>query len=570
MSKNLKKYLVHLSGLILGPYSKKDVENLIKDGNISINDEVIEPCSPAIYLKDHPEFKTLVHVRYVKNKLYDFSTNISGKLQSITHKIDKSHSGQTLTSPDQVASDNKTITQTASGNEDVQQATDANFQLMEELVPENLSSKYKRSHESASIVKRKVHFIMHKIWLFIAIAFVFIFGFVFIKEFVYKYQTKRTLIKHIETRGVHLYEAGNYESALVIFQKGFKNHILNEGQKQILLNLFIQQRDLEQAETLLYQIQNSLPKSQSLLIQALLEFHKTSYTSAQSLFLQVKEEHQDISLMNLILLDLVQKNYSGVLDKSNQMISKGNKRGVIFYLKSLALLKLNVENQKIKKFIKKSLKETPEYYQEFHLLLAYLSILEGNTQEAKKWIINILDWDHGFYRQYRYSSLIPVNLVNWSLLMPYCEKIFSKKVDDYLFTALYGLCHLKGDSKKGFEYIAKAKNQNPKNDLIVSLFAYSLMQQGSFVKAEVLLNQIKTSSFKIFYVLKAKLFERQKEWNLALAYWEDLLEMEPYHLSALAGLAFNYYKLNDHSNMTSYKNRGLEIYPYYVQMLSLP
>ena len=564
MSETHKIYLLRVGGQILGPYSTKDVEDLISEGFVSMNDEIIESCSHAFYLQDHPKFKSLIRSSYLKNRLSNIATSFSGRLSMITKKYKDTDSGLT-----------ETITQTSKTEKEeeaVEEAKDVDFQILETAEEDKNSSQYKTAEESESINQDKVQKIQKRLWQVIFLSTLVATGFIVFKVFFSDYQEKKNLIKQVQTQGVDFYNSGRYKASLKIFQKGFKNNILDQDQKKILIHLLLNQKKLEEAQSLLTDIENSLSQSELYFIKGLIAFHDSSYSSARKFFLEAEGDYINSGLLNLSFIDLAEKKYEGVLDKSNQLLFKGYQREIVFYLRTLALIKMGSYTTQIKQQIEKHLKKSPEYQQELSLLLSYLYMKEGNKDKAKKHIASLLDWDFNFYKQYYYDSLIPVDSLNWSLLLPYCKELFENYEDDYLITALYGVCHIQEGSQKrlGFQYIRQARNQKPKDHLMISLFSYSLIEQGSWSQADTNLDQIKKSSYKLFYILKAQSLEKKEQWNSALVYWQDLLEMDPYNLSALGGMAFNQFMLQDFSDMKVYKDRGLNAYPHYVRLLSLP
>ncbi len=563
MSESVKKYLIRSSGHILGPYNKKEIESLIEDGMLSINDEIVEPFSVALYIRDHSEFVDLVQSMSVENHMTNLVMNLSGKFSTVTRKTVK-----------KLLKDTQTLTEPLNKKgEDLSQVEDADFKLIEEKIPKKQtdSSKYQTIKESERMTRKKVKSVMRRFWQAIIVFSLFVVGFIFFNEFIYPYKEKKKLLEKVKKEGVHFYNSGNYLQSFEIFERGSKQNILGIEEKKILLNLLMQQRKTEQAEILLREIESSLSPSHVFLIKGLIAFFERSYSVAENFFLKVKGENQDIGFINLTLLKWLQEDHQSVLNKTNEMISKGYERGLIFYLKNFSLLKMGIEKNQIKSFIKNNLQLSPEYYQELTLLLAYLYIEENNLTKIEELVKNILDWDHDFYREYSYNSLIPVDTLNWSLLFRYCEKLFKMNTENYLLTALYGFCNIKiGSNERGLQYVEKSKNQNPKDDLILSVFAYNLMKKESFLEAEVFLNKIQKSSYKLPYILKARFFERRGKWNLALKHWEELIKKDPYNLSALGGMAFGNYKIKNYDSMKVYKDRGLTRYPYYVKLLSLP
>ena len=94
-----KKWLVKSDSVILGPYTAKEIKQLVSDSLISINDEVTEPFTFWWTLQDHPEFKDFAQNVTIQTRVTHLITGVKSRLQTITGKTEKSaEKTQTITS----------------------------------------------------------------------------------------------------------------------------------------------------------------------------------------------------------------------------------------------------------------------------------------------------------------------------------------------------------------------------------------------------------------------------------------------------------------------------------------
>lgn len=558
-----KPFLVRSSDYILGPYSKTEIENSIYNGTFSFNDEVIKSGQVGFAIQDHADFSEYANKISTQTRLTNFIMNVSGKL-TVTQKTKKAEDTQTIT----IAS--------SSQEEKTAQAEEMDFKLVEEskkpTPPFSSTSQYRSQIESQQIVRQKVSKVIRAFWQGIIFISVCVISYIFFQLVFVPYQQDKLLISNIQKEGMNFYKSGDYDRAFVLFKKGLDKNLLDVSQKRILINLFVLQDNLIQADSLLREIKDFVPKNEQSLIKGLIAFREKDYSSAENNLLAVQgdEKKQDAHL-NLALLKWMTKNYKDSLKKVDQLIFSGYERGFIFYLKNLNLVKTESNRDLTQDNIETSLKNTPEYQQEIFLLQSYLQVDDKNIPNIENFIKKLLDLDPYFYKYYQYNPFAPTNIIsNWSYLLPYCKKIFSLDKDNVYLSALYGFCHLKAHNYKiGSRHIEKSKNQNPEDELILSLFAYSLILEGSVSEAEAILDNIVNSKYKLPFILKAKLFEQNKQWSLALKQWNHLHKKNPYNLSAIAGLALNNYKLGNMEEAMIYKKMGLSRYSYHTLLLGL-
>ena len=99
------------------------------------------------------------------------------------------------------------------------------------------------------------------------------------------------------------------------------------------------------------------------------------------------------------------------------------------------------------------------------------------------------------------------------------------------------------------------------------------MSEGALSRAEAALQlameEAGSKKAAIPYILAARLFEKKGSWSMARGAWGEILQTDPYHLSALAGMAAANSHLNNEEDAEKYRDRGMGRYPFHVRLLSL-
>lgn len=580
MSDPEKKWLVRSSNTVLGPYSKQEVEDLLKEAVLLGHDEVAGPCTFWRTLRSHPEFKESVERFRFRNPLTNLVTGISEKLTSsfinTTTMTKKRTLTQTLTTP----------VNASTGKEDSQtlpQKSSTETVKPEEVKIRSSSSQTSRSSGSHRIRKNQLKAAKKRkkttgiIWI---LSMVFVLGFIgyIVFQTVIRpqmIQEKKSLISTaIKESGHSAYAAGNYEEALQHFNKGLQEGFLGTEEKLLMISLLIQKNKIESAESLLQSIPDmERSDTRFLLVQGLLFIHGNRFSDAEKLFMDAESFHSESSLLNLALVKFLEKDYTASLNYVDKLIRSGYQRGIGFYLKALNQVQLSSNPAGLKKSIGNYLDKTPEYHQEFYLLMAYLNAIEGNKEETESFVEKILEEDPYFVEEYHYDSFVATNLLDWSFLVNYCAQIFTVNSGDSFFNVMNGFCLLKANAgTKGASLIKRAKAQTPKQPVILSLYAFHLIQGGFFTEAEEVLKiavQHNKLSALIPHIMRGRLYEKREEWASAFQSWKKVLSLNSYHIASLAGLAVSSSHLNRISDMEYYRNKGLDLYPYHKRLLML-
>ncbi|MCY4512209.1 MAG: hypothetical protein OXB86_00810 [Bdellovibrionales bacterium] len=582
MSTLEKKWLIRSSNTILGPYTKQEIEDLLKETGLFIHDEVTAPCTFWRAIQDHPEFEIFVKEFRSKGSLTHLVKSISGKLTSsfntggVTSKSGKQT--QTLTTDTiSLSAEELEPTQTLSQESRTAKVKEVDFKLVTspqlQTSPSDPGYRKVKTHSLRAGKKAKQK--TQGIWIVGLIVMLGFMGYTaFQKIILPQMMQEKLLLSEIKEVGHRAYSAGNFEKAFQNFEKGLEEGTLGVKEKLLMIVLLIQKNQIELAENLLQSVpEQARSDTRFLLAQGLLFMYERRFSSAEKLFTQAEIYHPKNSLLNLSLLKFFEEDYKASLDYVNKLLLSGYKRGIGFYLKALNQIQISQSPSTIKKTIAGYLNKTVEYHQEFYFLLAYLSSLQGNKKETGDFIKKALEEDPYFVEEYHYDPFLAVQLLDWSFLMDYCSQVFKLDSGKSFFNAINGFCRLKANvDDKGASRLERAKSQAPKHPIILSAYAFHLMKGGFFPKAEEVLEtaiQNNKQNFLIPYVMQGRLYEKRTEWVSAFQSWKKVLSLNSYYISGFAGAAVSSFHLNKKSEMKYYRNKGLELYPHQKRLLML-
>ena len=570
-----KKWLVRSSNTILGPYTKSEIKDLLKQSVLVVHDEVTAPCTFWRALKDHPEFQDIVALFRSKNPLSHLVTSTSGKLTSFFTSSDPTKSlteemTETLTDTGEVEQDTQPqLKESQTVRRLLVETTQRPSTLRVEKpdIPRQRQGKPgQRAKKSSSVI----------LWLIGVVFLLGIVGYVVFQKNLRRQREKtKSLSVNVRETALSAYKTGDYGEALRNFSAGLKENFLRTEEKLLMITLLLQQNKVEAAEELLESVPaDERSDTRFLLVQGLLALHEKRFASAEKFFSEAEIYHSKSALLNLSLVKFFEKNYRASLVYVEKLIQSGWNRGVVFYLKALNQTALSPRASGGEKNLTGYLNKTPEYHQEFYLLRAYLSVIRGDKKKTEALIGKVLNEDPYFYRDYHYDSFFAVNLLDWNVLTNHCDQIFKAGPANSLFNALKGFCLLKaGAGVEGASFIERAKAQTPEDPVVLSLYGFYLIQGGFFTEAEEVLElaagRHNKRNFPLPHIMRGRLSESQGEWASAFQSWKRVLGLDSYNITAIAGIAVTAFHLNKPKDMAHYKERGLALYPYNKRLLVL-
>ena len=546
-----KKWLVLSSNVILGPYTKEEVENLITQSHISVYDFITEPYTFWWVIKNHKDFKTFADNLASKSRINNIVTHVTEKISSLT--ISKT-----------VPIDNNDTTITKKIN------------VLPQIKKEKKTSKAKRV--SAQVIKQPFSYKVFKKYLYLGaglLACFILISYIVMKETqpsfqqdVFTFQNETKINK--DNLGYQFYKDKNYKQAFSLFKEEEKNKKLSFDEAAILTSLYLGKGQVLQAHKLLKKLDEAqFSKSRyGKMTQGLIRIHDKELDRAESSFQEVQKEDFGVATLNLSIVKFLQGKHEDSLKYVFELIKQDLDRGFVFYLKTLNEAALGVDFSSDASIF---LKKTPEYHQEYYFLLSYLYYTQGNKPLAYDFLKKTLLEDPFFSDEYFYNSFLAVNKISWSLLKSYCQDFSEQLFKKSLTHALQSLCFFKaGDFNTGQVFLKKALEELPQDPIVLSLQAYSLMLEDKHEQALVVIDkaiQNLTESLALPYKLQARAYEKLNKWDKALKSWKQVLKLDSADIAGLGGAALSYNSLLNSSEARRYKQKTLRQYPDYKKIL---
>ena len=582
MSAKESKYLIRSAREILGPYNKEEVIDLIKKGKISTFDEVTEPFEIWMALLDHKEFKPVVQSIDMQTRITNFLTDISSKITK-TKKSPTQSQTLSQTETEKISAPKPTLSQ-----KEKESASEVEFDVLKPSSPRGKKrlKPYSSRAENEEKVRQKIGFFVRLSWRMIIASALLVLSFIAYQVIYKPLQEKQAILQELELTGMSLYQKGDYLASFPYFKKARELNLLNEKQKLLYSGLLLKQNKNQQAYLLKNELSGSniLNSGEGLLLSALMDFYDEDYAQANSslqklLSTNPKPDLKHKALINLAILNWKQKKYSQSTAFLEQLLNY--ERNIAWYLKALNFL-YQKKWAELENYIKNELFFQPgtkpvvvEFKQEFLLMLAYLEMKKNNSESLNNYILQFFNQDPLMYHNYSYHPLIAANSLNWGLLFSYCREIFNFNPNEKLLQALYAFCFFKRDQFDNADReLTRLISAEPQNPLFLSLQAYFLMdreQEQSEEIAQILSlideRDLRGDKLLLPLIIKAYFLQSQMDREGSSRLWKKLLDQDPKHLSALAGMAINSYQLQEEGKGEFYLKQALGSYPYHKKLL---
>lgn len=226
------------------------------------------------------------------------------------------------------------------------------------------------------------------------------------------------------------------------------------------------------------------------------------------------------------------------------------------------------------RFLHEHMKQSRAYNVEIKIADAYLSVLRGDQVKAYKEIDKILDTDFILFDEFRLNLFVFRDLVNWSKVSQWCLRLTENLEANSHVVAFEGVCLLmSGDVSGASRKIDDALAQAPKDPLVLSAYGLLLQKTNVIDRMRVAVDKAIENDPQGKYQqplrLKAWLCYADEDFNCAQKYLARLLKVYPDSLSAVAGMA----QVELHNkNLTRAKDwlaKGLRLSDLYRPLLKL-
>jgi tetratricopeptide (TPR) repeat protein len=558
-------WLIKSGGNILGPYSDKQVADLLRDRMIVPLDEAAAPCSRWIYIRDHPKFATIIkEIRERSLGSINDDTTTQANMTATAGDTQTISTNQ----PDELTDD---IVHAGSGV-----VQDILFHSIDDPVnPRSKLASDTFTQENDLFVRQQVEKSSRWIWALTTIALIFTLSFVVFKQFVAKPIQDKATVKESMDAGVDALEAGDYDTALEDFKKIYS---LDPSDSSVYLYLGILMVQIEnqpfQGRKILEKLTDVQGKNLKQVFTGigLAYLKEGDYKSAEKYFNKALDIDPlfNPAVVNLGAAAFYQEDWPKASNHLQLSLKDGNPDGAEVIMLTQVLIKLFQSESEprylaeAKKYIELFLKKSRNYFLEVSVGEALISFLQGSKKDIYAKIDQILDLDTNETESHRQNLFIHRNISSWSLVAQWCLKITQDLEPNSHVIAFEAMCLMKsGDMIEANKKIDDALAQSPKDPLIQATYGLILQEMRAGAKTEVALDKaLNYDSQKVYAQprrLKAR-YCRQKEDNQCeKKYFGELLSIDPKSLFGLAGMAEVSLNTNDIAAAKKYLFNGLQI-----------
>ena len=566
-------WLVKSGENLLGPYTERQIHDLLRDRVIVPLDEVAKPCGRWTYIRNETNFKKILDELQSKNSrfLNDDSTTKSGEDTST----------QTETNTDAEPDD---LTEEISQVPKVVQ--DVVFHSVEDRPVKklNINSEVFTAQTDLA-VKKQAHQTARWLWALTSIFIVVAVTFVVFQKFIAKPMQSRTQVEEGSNAGIEALELGDYKQALAHFSKA---HAIDPSDSSLFLYLGMLKIQVEDqpflGRQLIEKLKNKADKDLKRVMTGIglaylkegdaksAEIHFNKALDIDPLF--------DQAVVNLGAAAMYSEDWAKASNHLLLAVKSGLLDGAEVLMLTQAYINL-FEKSGTKKYLTDALKYLQEfssrataYRLEIALARSYIEYLSIDKRSAYFRIDNILEMDFDETENHRLNLFVHRELVKWSLISSWCMKMTADLDPSAHVIAFESLCLFKaGDAAEANQKIEDALLQAPKDPVVLSVHAYIQRGMGSTDNAMVSIEKALKSDTG-GKSLQAKrmagvLCREKNNIDCERKVWSEVLAQDVKSLVALAGLSRIYLSENNIVEAKRYLARGLKVSNSYKPFIQL-
>jgi tetratricopeptide (TPR) repeat protein len=559
------EWLLKSSGRIMGPFTLNEVEKKLLASEVVPLDEVSRPFERWKYLRDEVAFAKTIELIRLRGlgKHEDTGTN--------TH-VEK-NTGTDFT-----------ITQDGSHSGSVTPFDDNLIDVQARVVPIEGKAKSESvsSYGSATDVnvQARIDQSARRMWLIPLLAAA-VFAMIWATN-------KKTTVKNVNfeelyRQGVEAQDAADHTRALKSFKAALelRPHDADTGLKAAALMIYFESQTAEAQRiinSILEREHSPSVVKEANVVLALARMQDSEYTSALDKINEALKLDRSYgpALINKAFLDSKSDKYQEAIDSLNQIHETAVSN--IYAVKNILLASLLLrqgdaaasatEFRRSYEVAARYAAANQEYAQEARLLAA---VAKYKTEKKLENVDAILDSDPEINVQFIPDVLVFPRIIEWSQLLRWCEDAVRGSPKAAVNTGLLGFCFMRAnrmdDARKSF---TEAMLQDPTDTLLAALYGYFMLSTGNDEAAKASLKTgVKENNVRLPILLKARACMRASQWNCARENYEQAVRLNPRDLSAIAGLAESYWRLNETVKATEWLGKGLAISNRYKPILWL-
>jgi tetratricopeptide (TPR) repeat protein len=577
------KWLLKTSGQVTGPFSTKEVEEKITSRQTVAHDEITQPESPWLFVRDIQVFRKALDSTQFQNPRtptmeHTATVTSTAFTQSVTDAVGENYDELTpnsLTPPKFIRDVIKTVTNTVSGA-----PTNNNVKAYGVLDNKQVKA---RAQEQSKFMRN-----------FALFAVAFVIGFFAYNEIVKKPQVNQITTTNEMTLAMTAIRVGDEKLALEHFKRARESEPANV-QARVFYNLFLLHSQPELGSQVLANLAEvSGPESKSRevkMIKALSNMYLGRYAEAK---VELTTAGQTMTNNNSLKSD-VQLNLNssivafleGALDKAKQKIAdtpSANHLGLKNVLYAMIALKranasadkseLKSASNSLDQFIRRQ----SNWRLEAAILKSYILHLLGESAEFERYSYHLIELDPDMTNLHWQDPWIAHELVSNEVYTQWCLKLVQVMPDSARRSMVESYCWLKQNRQQEAQRAADlALAKAPKDALINAWFAVVYRDSGfegkageHFAKADQYNEGLNEKEKLVLpWALQGRWLEEGRDFQAASVLWNKVVSRDTESLSAITGRARYMFETGNINEANEFAKKATSLSSDYKPLLKL-
>ncbi len=564
-------WLAKSSGVLMGPYSKSQLVDLLSKKEISIIDEIRSPSSRWTFIREREEFRDVIQLlREQLNAQKDETNTVYvGGQKTITH-TERTHIDDLTPAPVSLA------------NVPAHELDKSKAQGMESFPVQERTNK--KTYESRPGVLAGLLVV-----LIALVVYGISSGFLLINK-----KENRLIGGEDYLRLARLYNSyGNYTRALEFYKKADLAKSLDPlSRLEMLPMLVVLENQYLAVRHILDELEPQFSADKKTLeniknIQALSYLREGQFDEAEKRYLDLlnaeggSQENKYKFQMNLLEIKILRGQYEQALAAINSFTT--NVSTILPLYKSLVVFRLFSDQQgavsaELQKNVQNVMtelsvwqKKSQDYLPESYLLLAAFYQKLGSLDLMNQQLQTLLTIYPDLSKEHIHDLLVDREILSWSFLQNICEILIHPMSDNVVKFGLDSYCsYQRGDVKNSLDIIEKSRNQYATDPLLYGLHSFVLYRYGRGDEARVLASLPSAEKSILMKTTIGMVCADKKDWSCAEKNFSQVSQIPIYNTVNIdKGLAQSYYELGKRDQSMKWMQKGLETSSHYGPLLEL-
>lgn len=543
------RWLVKSGERVTGPFSKADIQRMLRSKEIVVIDEVKAPLSRWRYVRDEPAFAEVVEEIRKGQMSSREDTEVQGHTTTATH---------TATNPDAIYGD---LLEPTQSHVPIDSTDIRDAEIVDESTDSRASTTGSKSAASAKTVrqygvgthqstKQRNSRLSHTLWL---VAFIFIVGAACVlygmRTGALKFARAPEAAEELQTvvrEADSAWQIGRFQEALKLYRRAdqllpnnptvtVRMAILMmklEGQTLAAKRILQQTADAQLDRNLAEEVQLGLGLA-SLMGDELAEARRRYESIIRS------NPRSDVAHFDLGVIAVRERAFRQAIRHIGDAINiSDDSIGNMFLAKTMLDSGDKSFRPSIDEALEKVIRRSGDFRQEALVMSAYLSAEAGSREMALQSTYAALSTDPELTSDHVQSPFVVTDVLDWKHFLPLCNELNSK-VQDPATQALLAVCLVKsGLSEQASEIVEKTLVSDPENALMQSVNAYILSSSGRDEEARGALRLALSGQPPLLATyLQARICAKTSDKDCEMQAWDSMMGHKPKPLAAMAALA---------------------------------